>query len=58
MTDVSLAWLNRRAVAPVIGLTSIQRMEQALGARGKELTEVEEAYLEEPYVVKPIEGHF
>ncbi|KAF3191677.1 hypothetical protein TWF225_000905 [Orbilia oligospora] len=49
MTDVSLAWLNKRCVAPVIGLSSIKRMEEALSAQGKELSDAEEAYLEEPY---------
>jgi aryl-alcohol dehydrogenase-like predicted oxidoreductase len=58
MTDVSLAWLNKRCTAPVIGLTSLKRMEEALSAQGKELSDSEEAYLEEPYTAKPVEGHF
>ncbi|KAF3924355.1 hypothetical protein AA313_de0200919 [Arthrobotrys entomopaga] len=57
MTEVSLAWLNKRVISPIIGLSSIKRMEDALSARDKELSEEEEAYLEEPYVAKEIEGH-
>lgn len=57
MTDVALAWLNQRVTAPVIGFTSVKRIEEALQARGKILTEEEEAYLEEPYMAKAVEGH-
>lgn len=32
-------------------------MDEALGVRGKELTEEEEKYLEEPYVTRAIQGH-
>ncbi|KAL4913038.1 NADP-dependent oxidoreductase domain-containing protein [Aspergillus aurantiobrunneus] len=57
MTDVSLAWLNKRVTAPVIGFTSRGRIDEALAARDKVLTEEEEAFLEEPYDAKPIMGH-
>jgi aryl-alcohol dehydrogenase-like predicted oxidoreductase len=58
MTEVSLAWLNKRVTAPVIGFTSIKRIEEALSVCDEELTEEEEVYMEEPYYPKPIEGHF
>ncbi|GKZ38229.1 hypothetical protein AbraIFM66950_010258 [Aspergillus brasiliensis] len=57
MTEVALAWLNKRVTAPVIGFTSVKRIEEALMARGKRLSPEEEAYLEEPYRAKEIEGH-
>lgn len=57
MSQVALAWLNKRVAAPIIGINSIQRMNEALVACGMQLTEEEEAYLEEPYQPKKIQGH-
>lgn len=57
MTDVSLAWLSRRVTSPVLGFTSAARIDEALAARGKILTDEEEAFLEEPYTAKRIMGH-
>lgn len=57
MSHVSLAWLNRRVVAPIIGFSSVERMEEALAARGKELSKEEEHYLEELYLPRAIQGH-
>jgi aryl-alcohol dehydrogenase-like predicted oxidoreductase len=57
MSHVALAWLNRRVTAPIIGFSSAERIDDALDARGKLLTEEEEAYLEEPYQPQDILGH-
>ncbi|KAI3333059.1 Aldo/keto reductase [Ustulina deusta] len=57
VSHVSLAWLNRRAVAPVIGFSSPERMDEALDALGKELTAEEEEYLEELYLPRSVQGH-
>jgi aryl-alcohol dehydrogenase-like predicted oxidoreductase len=57
MTHVSLAWINKRVASPIIGFSSVERIEQALGARGKTLTEEEEKYLEELYEPKAVDGH-
>lgn len=43
--------------SPIIGFSSVERMDEALGVRGKTLTEEEEKYLEELYVPKTISGH-
>jgi aryl-alcohol dehydrogenase-like predicted oxidoreductase len=53
MSQVALAWINGRCSSPIVGCSSVARMEEALEARGKTLTEDEEKYLEEPY--KPVE---
>jgi aryl-alcohol dehydrogenase-like predicted oxidoreductase len=53
MSHVALAWLNKRVTAPVIGLSSAARM----GVRGKELSKMEEEYLEEPYRPQRVQGH-
>jgi aryl-alcohol dehydrogenase-like predicted oxidoreductase len=57
MSHVSLAWLNRRVVAPIIGFSSVERIEDALAARGKELSDEEERYLEEMYLARDVQGH-
>lgn len=50
--------MMRRVTAPIIGFSSVERIDDALSARGKELTPEEEKYLEEPYTPLEIEGHF
>jgi aryl-alcohol dehydrogenase-like predicted oxidoreductase len=57
MSHVSLAWLNKRVTSPIIGFSSVQRIDEALEARGKELTDDEERYLEELYVPQAVQGH-
>jgi aryl-alcohol dehydrogenase-like predicted oxidoreductase len=57
MSHVALAWINKRVSSPIIGFSSVKRMEEALEARGKELTEEEEKYLEELYVPVNVTGH-
>ncbi|KAM0723282.1 hypothetical protein Q7P37_001483 [Cladosporium fusiforme] len=57
MSHVALAWINKRVSAPIIGFSSVERMDEALDAREKTLTDEEEKYLEEPYVPKAISGH-
>jgi len=57
MSHVALAWINKRVSSPIIGFSSVERIEEAVAARGKGLTEEEEAYLEELYQPKPIAGH-
>ncbi|TRX91229.1 hypothetical protein FHL15_007834 [Xylaria flabelliformis] len=57
MSHVGLAWLNRRVTASIIGFSTPERMDEALGALDKELTKEEEAYLEELYLPRSIQGH-
>ena len=57
MSQVALAWANKRISSPIIGFSSIGRMDEALTARGKELTKEEEEFLEELYKPKAIYGH-
>ena len=57
MSHVALAWINKRVSSPIIGLTSVKRMDEAIGASARELTDEEEKYLEELYQPKPIMGH-
>ncbi|KAK4935337.1 hypothetical protein LTR10_023599 [Elasticomyces elasticus] len=58
MSQVTLAWTLKRVTSPIIGFSTVKRIEDALSARGKVLTADEEAFLEEPYTPLNIEGHF
>ncbi|KAJ6162588.1 hypothetical protein N7497_002567 [Penicillium chrysogenum] len=58
MSQVTLAWQLKRVTTPIIGFSSVARIEDALSARGKELTAEEEKYLEEVYTPVEVEGHF
>lgn len=58
MSQVTLAWTQERVTSPIIGFSSVERLDEALSARGKELTAEEEAYLEKPYTPLEVEGHF
>lgn len=57
MAHVALAWINKRVSSPIIGFSSEARMDEALGARGKVLSDEEEKYLEELYAPLKIQGH-
>lgn len=57
MSHVALAWINQRVTSPIIGFSSIARIEEAIEARGKILTDEEEKYLEELYEAKAVSGH-
>jgi len=57
MSHVALAWINKRISSPIIGFSSIARIDEAIDVRGKTLTDEEEKYLEELYQPKAISGH-
>jgi len=58
MSNVALAWINKRVTSPIIGFSKVERLEEAIEATGKVLTEEEEKYLEELYEPKKISGHY
>ena len=57
MSQIATAWIAKRVASPIIGFSSVERMEEAVGTRGKVLSGDEERYLEELYVDKPVSGH-
>ncbi|KAH8592457.1 NADP-dependent oxidoreductase domain-containing protein [Bisporella sp. PMI_857] len=57
MSQVALAWINKRITSPIIGFSSVERLDEAIGVRGKTLSDEEERYLEELYVPKVVNGH-
>ncbi|KAL9948053.1 hypothetical protein ACHAO5_002174 [Verticillium nonalfalfae] len=57
MAHVALAWINKRVTSPIIGCSSVSRLDEAVGGGGKTLTDEEERYLEELYQPRPVWGH-
>lgn len=57
MAHVALAWTNKRVSSPIIGFSSVERIDEACSARGKTLSEEEEKYLEELYQARAVSGH-
>ena len=58
MSHVALAWLAFKGISsPICGFSNVARMDEALEARGKELSEEEVRWLEEGYVPKNVFGH-
>lgn len=57
MSQVALAWINSKVTSPIIGFSSVDRIEEALASRGKVLDEEEVKLLQEPYVTRPVSGH-
>jgi aryl-alcohol dehydrogenase-like predicted oxidoreductase len=49
MGHVALAWILRRVASPIIGFSSVQRMDEAIAAMGKMLSTGEEESLEALY---------
>ncbi|CZT42938.1 related to aryl-alcohol dehydrogenases [Rhynchosporium secalis] len=56
MSHVAMAWINKRVSSPIIGFSTVERLDELIGIRGKTLTEDEEKYLEELYVPKANSG--
>lgn len=57
MAMVGLAWINTKVDAPIVGLGSVKRVEEALAAAEKRLEPEEVQYLEGLYVPRVIIGH-
>jgi aryl-alcohol dehydrogenase-like predicted oxidoreductase len=60
MAQVALAWvMSKDAVdAPIIGVTSIEHLEQAVEATEISLSDSDIAYVEEPYEPVEVSGHW
>ncbi|MFB6301025.1 MAG: aldo/keto reductase, partial [Halobacteriales archaeon] len=59
MAQISLAWLLHKdwVDAPIVGVTSIDHLEDAVEAIDIDLSTDDMAYLEEPYEPIEIAGH-
>jgi aryl-alcohol dehydrogenase-like predicted oxidoreductase len=47
MSQIALAWVGSKVVSPIVGVNSVQRLQESI-VKGIELTPEEVAYLEEP----------
>jgi len=56
MGQVALAWVNGKVTSPIVGFSSVKRMEEAI-IPGYKLSEDEIKHLEEPYQPQNIRGH-
>jgi 1-deoxyxylulose-5-phosphate synthase len=57
--QVALAWVSQRSgvTAPIVGLSKISQLDDALASLEIQLTPEEVAAIEAPYVPQPISGH-
>ena len=56
MAVVGIAWVLRQGANPIVGLNSVERMDEAISAIKFKLTDEEAKYLEEPYMPKKVLG--
>jgi len=59
MAQIALAWLLHQPVvdAPIVGMSSVEQLEDVVKAVELSLSESDLSYLEEPYDPKPVSGH-
>jgi aryl-alcohol dehydrogenase-like predicted oxidoreductase len=56
MSQIALAWVASKVSSPIVGISSIQRLQESI-IEEIELTPEEIKYLEEPYEPRAIRGH-
>lgn len=56
MAQVAFAWCKEEVTAPIVGVSSLERLQDYIDGIDYVLTDEEKKYLEEPYVAKPVEG--
>ncbi|KAF2262466.1 voltage-gated shaker-like K+ channel, subunit [Lojkania enalia] len=54
MAKVAIAWSIRKGVNPIVGLQSIERIDEAVDAAGLELSDEDFTSLDEVYKAKPV----
>ena len=57
MAQIATAWNLAKGVHPIMGLSSKERIDQAIASLKVQLDEEEIKYLEEPYQPKPVTGY-
>ncbi|KAG2139228.1 NADP-dependent oxidoreductase domain-containing protein [Suillus clintonianus] len=56
MSQIALAWVATKVSSPIVGISSLERLQQSI-IKGIELTPEEILSLEEPYEPKTVRGH-
>lgn len=54
MAQTSMAWLFSKGVIPLVGMSSIERVKEAIDSISIKLTDDEISYLEDAYYAKPL----
>ncbi|ORY75397.1 Aldo/keto reductase [Protomyces lactucae-debilis] len=57
MAQVAIAWSLMKVTAPIVGISNMDRLDEAIAALDVSLTPEEVAQLEAEYVPRPILGH-
>lgn len=57
MANVATAWVISKGHSPIVGINTVERVENTLVAISLKLTDEEIKYLEEPYKPKPVYGY-
>ena len=57
MSQIALACLNKRITSLIIGFSTMERIDEAIEASEKTLTDEDEHYHEELYEPKRVVGH-
>ncbi|EJD45580.1 Aldo/keto reductase [Auricularia subglabra TFB-10046 SS5] len=58
MASVAIAWVLSKGQAPIVGLSSEKRIQEAVDSLKVKLTEEEIKFLEEAYAPKTVQGNF
>ena len=59
MAQIAIAWIMAKGItAPIIGITSVEKIKEAVEAIKITLTAEEVEYLEAPYVPRAVIGHW
>ncbi|CAK7220657.1 hypothetical protein SBRCBS47491_004262 [Sporothrix bragantina] len=57
MMHVAYSWMVQKGSTPITGLSTIERLDDAVHVTGKVLSQEEMQYLDELYEPKPVAGH-
>jgi aryl-alcohol dehydrogenase-like predicted oxidoreductase len=57
MATIATAWVLKKGVMPIIGLSSKERIEQSVENIKYKLSDEDAKFLEEPYVPKTVMGY-
>lgn len=57
MAQIAVAWLVSKGYMPIMGLSTKEQIDQAIGAVSVYLSDKEVTYLEEPYMPKGVIGY-
>ena len=58
MAQTALAWSMSKGISsPILGYGKVERIDESLGLKGKELNSEDIKFLEEEYFAKPVSGH-